>query len=95
MVTSLFNAMSTAVGWVIDKVQRLIDKIKGWPIIGRMLGGGGARSGGGGTFSMASVTQITPSASGAVVNYWNITTPSADSRVVASQVMNRMAAMAG
>jgi hypothetical protein len=30
-----------------------------------------------------------------VTNYWNITTPSADSRVVASQVLNRSMAMAG
>jgi hypothetical protein len=90
-----FNALKTAIGYVIDKVRDLIAWIKRIPVVGRIFGGGERVSGGGSFRAMSAMdTQVGPTGS-LVVNNWNITTPGMDSRVVASQVMNRMAAMAG
>lgn len=88
-----FDNLANSVDWVIDKVKALRDWIKRIPVVGNLFGGGG-RVSGGGTFRAAGVdTQV--GSSSLVTNVWNITTPGMDSRVVASQVMNRMAAMAG
>ncbi len=89
-----FNALKTSIGFVIEQVKRLIEWIKRIPVIGRIAGGSAPGGGGGGSWGRSMDAQVGPTGS-MVVNNWNITTPGMDSRVVASQVMNRMAAMAG
>jgi hypothetical protein len=83
-----------AIEGVTKAIQKLIDwwrRLRGQQAPASAPGGGG----GGSWRALSAVSaQVGPTTS-VVTNNWNITTPGMDSRVVASQVMNRMAAMAG
>lgn len=82
------EGISTAIQKVIDWWRRLRGQ--------KIEGGGGGSWGAPPARSALSAmeTRVGPTAS-IVTNNWNIVTPGMDSRVVASQVMNRMAVMAG